>query len=62
MARASRLTFEKDIPLYDGDPALFEEYQERAKDAFYGRMGDEKQIATPINLRNGLSGTAYDAV
>eukprot|EP00959_Pyramimonas_sp_CCMP1952_P346015 7246769-Pyramimonas_sp.AAC.1 len=25
-------------------------------------MGDEKQIATPIGLRNGLIGTAYDAM
>ena len=58
----STLQFEKDIPLYDGSAELFEEYCERARDAFYGRTGEEKQIATAVNLRSGLSGSAYEAV
>eukprot|EP00969_Alexandrium_andersonii_P362756 15460399-Alexandrium_andersonii.AAC.1 len=58
---ATSLSFEKDIPLYDGAPELFEEYQERARDAYYGRHGDDRQIATAVNLRSGLSGVAYEA-
>ena len=53
----------KGIPLYDGDPKNFEEYAERAWDVYYGRSGqDAHQAATPVNLRGGLSSTAYDPV
>ena len=50
MGKASALPFEKDIPLYDGSAELFEEYQERARDAFFGRTGEDRQIATAANL------------
>ena len=51
------------VPQYSGDVEAFEEYTERAWDLFYGREGqDSMQIATPIHLRAGLSGHAYEAV
>ena len=51
------------VPQCDGDPATFEEYQERAWDLYHGRKGsDQLQMATPLHLRAGLTGTAYEAV
>lgn len=51
------------VPQYSGDAECFEEYEERCWDLFYGRDGqDSLQIATPIHLRAGLSGAAYEAV
>ena len=48
----SKITFDKGIPLYDGAPELFEEYQERARDVFYGRRaGEGKQVSVAVNLR-----------
>ena len=55
---ATKLTFDKGIPLYDGAPELFEEYQERAHNVFYGRAGEDKQVSVAVNLRTGLSGAA----
>ena len=40
-----------------------QEYQERARDFFHGRDGsDQLQLATPVHLRAGLTGTAYEVV
>ena len=51
------------ILVYDGTPSMFDEYRERCWDLFYGRSGqDSLQAATPIHLRAGTRGTAYDAV
>ena len=51
------------VPQYDGDPELFDEYEERAWDLWHGREGqDSLQMATPVHLRSGLSATAYEAV
>ncbi|CAE7722529.1 GIP, partial [Symbiodinium necroappetens] len=51
------------VPQYGGEPELYEEYQERAWDLWFGRDGNEQtQAATPIHLRSGLVGTAYAAV
>ena len=51
------------VPQFDGTADVFEEYEERAWDLFYGRAGnDATQIATPIHLRSGLTAAAYDAV
>lgn len=51
------------VPQYSGDVEAFEEYTERAWDLYCGREGqDSMQIATPIHLRAGLSGPAYEAV
>ena len=51
------------VPVYDGTPSLFDEYRERCWDLYYGRSGqDSLQAATPIHLRAGTRGTAYDAV
>ena len=50
------------VPVYDGTPSMFDEYRERCCDLYYGRSGqDSLQAATPINLRAGTRGTAYDA-
>ena len=35
---------------------------ERAWDLYYGREGQESQVSTPIHLRSGLTGHAYEAV
>ena len=52
------------IPKYDGTASvLYEEYCERAWDGFYGKSGkDNEQIASPLSLRGGLTGEAYEAV
>jgi hypothetical protein len=51
------------VPMWDGNGEQHDEYVERAEDLFHGRAGNvELQAATPIHLRAGLSGTAYDAV
>ena len=51
------------VPQYNGEPELYEEYAERAWDLWFGREGnDTSQMATPIHLRAGLSGPAYEAV
>ena len=51
------------VPQFDGQSELFEEYQERCWDLFYGRDGQESlQVATPLHLRAQLSGAAYEAV
>ncbi|CAE7745994.1 RE1 [Symbiodinium sp. KB8] len=51
------------VPQYSGEPDTCEEYQERAWDLFHGREGsDQLQLATPVHLRAGLTGAAYDAV
>ena len=51
------------VPQYAGEPELYEEYAERAWDLWFGREGNESsQMATPIHLRAGLSGPAYEAV
>ena len=55
---ATKLTFGKGIPLYDGTPELFGEYQERARDVCCGRAGEGKQVSVAVNLRAGLSGAA----
>ena len=47
---ATKLIFDEGIPLYDGAPELFEEYQERARDVFYGRAGEGKQVSVAVNL------------
>ena len=49
------------VPQFSGDPALFEEYVERARDYFYSRSMADKDAA-PLALRGGLRGPAYDAV
>ena len=48
---ATTLTFDKGIPLYDRAPEHFEEYQERARDVFYGRAGEDKHVNVAVNLR-----------
>ena len=51
------------VPQYNGEPELYEEYAERAWDLWYGRKGTETtKVSTPIHLRSGLTGPAYDAV
>ena len=51
------------VPQYAGDPDGFEEYVERAWDLFHGREGNpQTQVATPVHLRSGLSGPAYESV
>ena len=51
------------VPQYSGEAELFEEYEERAWDLFHGREGtDGLQIATPVHLRAGLTGAAYESV
>ena len=50
------------VPQYGGDPDQFEEYCERAWDLWHGRQGSENQAATPVHLRSGLQGAAYEAV
>ncbi|CAE7324408.1 Copia protein [Symbiodinium microadriaticum] len=51
------------VPQFSGDPDLFEEYTERCWDLYHGREGqDQLQMATPVHLRAGLSGAAYEAV
>ncbi|CAE7252473.1 RE1 [Symbiodinium sp. CCMP2592] len=50
------------VPQYHGDPDLFEEYCERAWGLWYGRQGAETQAATPVHLRSGLQGSAYESV
>lgn len=50
------------VPQYSGDVEGFEEYTERAWDLFHGREGLDSQAATPIHLRSGLTGHAYEAV
>ena len=51
------------VPIYGGEPALWEEYQERVRDLCYGRTGDEqKQACTAVHLRAGPRGLAYEAV
>ena len=51
------------VPQYNGDPEFFEEYEERAWDLFHGREGNpQTQVATPVHLRSGLSGPAYESV
>ena len=51
------------VPLYDGNPAQWEEYQERVLDLYYGRAGDEaRQMVTAVHLRAGLRSIAYEAV
>lgn len=51
------------VPQFDGQSELFEEYQERCWDLFYGRDGqDSLQVATPLHLRAQLTGAAYEAV
>ena len=64
MSSTSKLECDRyGVPQYSGDADCFEEYEERCWDLFYGRDGqDALQIATPLHLRAGLSGTAYDAV
>ncbi|CAK9029221.1 unnamed protein product, partial [Durusdinium trenchii] len=59
----SILTDRHGVPQYSGEAELFEEYEERAWDLFHGREGqDALQIATPVHLRAGLSGAAYESV
>ena len=51
------------VPVYNGTPSMFDECRERCWDLYYGRSGqDSLQAATPIHLRAGTRGTAYDAV
>ena len=51
------------VPQYSGEPELYEEYAEGAWDLYYGREGNEgQQAASPVHLRAGLSGAAYEAV
>ena len=50
------------IPQYTGDPAVFEEYEERVWDLYHGRTLQEQKAATAVHLRAGLQGAAYDAV
>lgn len=51
------------VPQYGGEVELFEEYEERAMDLYYGREGqDALQITTAIHLRAQLHGSAYEAV
>eukprot|EP00435_Cladocopium_sp_Y103_P062124 s1878_g23.t1 len=51
------------VPQYGGEVELFEEYEERAMDLYYGREGQEAlQKATAIHLRAQLTGSAYEAV
>ena len=50
------------VPQFSGDVAAFEEYTERAWDLFFGRDGLDSQASTPIHLRAGLTGPAYEAV
>ncbi|CAJ1330013.1 unnamed protein product [Effrenium voratum] len=64
MALSRPLEFDKHgVPLYSGEAELFEEYVERAWDLWHGRDGqDSLQMSTPVHLRGGLSGHAYEAV
>eukprot|EP00435_Cladocopium_sp_Y103_P058473 s1160_g20.t1 len=50
------------VPQYAGEVEAFEEYVERAWDLYFGREGQDSQVATPIHLRSGLTGHAYEAV
>ena len=50
------------VPQYAGEVEAFEEYVERAWDLYFGREGQESQVSTPIHLRSGLTGHAYEAV
>ncbi len=51
------------VPQYSGEVGQFEEYKERALDLFYGRSGQNSlQAATPLHLRAGCTGAAYDSV
>lgn len=61
---ASRLETDRfGVPQYAGEVELFEEYEERAMDLYYGREGqDALQTTTAIHLRAQLSGPAYEAV
>ena len=61
MAKPSSIHLNKiGVPLYDGQPELQEEYNERALDYYYG-CTEEQQKAAAVKLRTGLSGKAYDA-
>ncbi len=58
----AKLEYDKSgIPQYDGTPDRYEEYQERAWDAFHSWTGDERQASIPVKLRTGLTSLAYDA-
>ena len=61
---ASKLDVDRyGVPQYCGEPELYEEYAERCWDLWYGRLGsDQLQVATPVHLRSGLTGSAYNAV
>lgn len=50
------------VPQYAGEVGAFEEYVERAWDLYPGREGQESQVATPIHLRSGLTGQAYEII
>ena len=51
------------VPQYSGASETFEEYEERAWDLWYGRAGQEQlQTATPVHLRAGLTGSAWESV
>ena len=51
------------VPQFNGDPELYDEYEERAWDLWHGRDGQPAlQAATAVHLRAGLSGAAYEAV
>ncbi len=59
-----KLDFNKHgVPVYERDPAMLDEYEERCWDLYYGRAGqDALQRATPIHLRQGARGIVYEAV
>ena len=63
-ASSSRLLTDRyGVPQYGGEVELFEEYEERAMDLYYGREGqDALQMTTAIHLRAQLVGSAYEAV
>ena len=50
------------IPTYSGDVPLLNEYKQRCLDVLHGRKGQERQIATPVDLRGGTRGPAWEAV
>ena len=50
------------VPQCAGKVEAFEEYVGRTWDLYYGREGQESQVSTPIHLRSGLTGHAYEAV
>ena len=64
-ASSSRLLTDRyGVPQYGGEVELFEEYEERAMDLYYGREGQDalQTTTTALHLRAQLTGPAYEAV